>query len=353
MKRKGLKSSQSVLLFALACGLPIVACAPVTPAVVVSQTDISSDVYKLLLKELFAELSISSEAQDIKALNSQFAAQTPDEKFQILKKLNQRTRQLYMRLSNELKALNPPEDLKAIHQQSTNLLTALSTSNDLFERILSSDRANLLKNLQDQPAQIEASLLGVLQSYIKPESKATIKSLGTLGITYQSSEPVLSELDVKQYWEKSDQDLLKASQSSAKAARSQLLSLLLVTSGDSAVPSQNLPIDTSTEAQLIQIIQDNANALNEKDVVAFQASLHPHSQLHSYMPNLFAVLLQFKTSYRLNKIMVEAATGSDASVQVSRSTTDISGSKEHEIRYHLRKFGNVWRIFSMDVKSEA
>ena len=109
----------------------------------------------------------------------------------------------------------------------------------------------------------------------------------------------------------------------------------------------NVPL--SDESAIRQIIQDNANALNSQDVGAFSNSLHPQSQIMNFMPDIFNVLVQYQTRYRINEIEITSKSESSASAYVYRSTTDISGTIEQDIIYTLRKSGDAWKVFFMEV----
>lgn len=349
MQRKGLKHSFSALILALGTGLPLTACSQGATTPAPAQTDISANVYNLLVKEIFADLSVSAEASEIKSLNTALAGQSPDEKYATLKKISQTASKLYSRLLTRLNALNPPADAKTKHEQFKTFLSDLNKSSGQFEQALGADRASLLKSIASEPVQVQAQLLVSQQSYLKPESKTAIQSLSSLGITYQPLEPALSTLAVPQFWDKSDGDLTKAVNQSAESARVQLQTLLQSLPGSiaSTEPGKPVAVDASLEDLLNKSIQANASALNAQDVNAFTDSLHPQSPYMPYMPNVFYSLMQNETRYKINKITVQDATETTANVVVSRSTTDKSGTIEQELLYSMKKSGTAWKVFNI------
>lgn len=349
MQRKGLKHSLSALILALGAASPLTACSQGATTPAPAQTDISANVYNLLVKEIFADLSVSAEASEIKSLNTALAGQTPDEKYATLKKILQASGKLYSRLLIKLNALNPPADAKAKHEQFKAFLADLAKSSGQLEQALGADRDALLKSIASEPVQVQAQLLLSQQTYLKPESKTAIQSLDSLGITYQPLDSALSTLAIPQFWEKSDGDLTKAVNQSAESARVQLQTLLQTLPGSNAVASTKpVTVDASLEEQLSKSIQANADAVNAQDVSAFTDSLHPQSQYMPYMPNVFYSMVQNQTRYKLNKITVQNATESTANVLVSRSTTDKSGTSEQEILYSMKKSGTAWKVFFME-----
>lgn len=112
-------------------------------------------------------------------------------------------------------------------------------------------------------------------------------------------------------------------------------------------------VNVSDEQAIRAVIQANADALNSQNLPAYSATLHPDSQITAYMPNVFYVLVQYQTRYRINDLEVEELNGGNASVWVQRSTADLSGTIEQDIIYTLRKSGSNWKIFFMEDENSS
>jgi hypothetical protein len=112
-------------------------------------------------------------------------------------------------------------------------------------------------------------------------------------------------------------------------------------------------VSVSDEQAIRAVIQANADALNSQNLPAYSATLHPESQITAYMPNVFYVLVQYQTRYRINDLEVEELNGNNASVWVQRSTADLSGTIEQDIIYTLRKSGSNWKIFFMEDENSS
>lgn len=121
----------------------------------------------------------------------------------------------------------------------------------------------------------------------------------------------------------------------------------------SPTASVDVNINPNVEREIKQAIQDNATALNSQDINAFASSLHPESRFTSFMPDVFYLLVQAQTRYRINGMSVESQSDTSASVLVDRSTSDISGTIEQEILYTMRKSGTSWKVFFMEVQSQG
>ncbi|MGV3523948.1 MAG: hypothetical protein ACO1RX_06975 [Candidatus Sericytochromatia bacterium] len=120
-----------------------------------------------------------------------------------------------------------------------------------------------------------------------------------------------------------------------------------------APPANSGSIDAEANADIEQVIYDNANALNTQDVNAFYNTLHPASEFATYMPDIFYALLQYQTRYNIRSQQVQSVSGNSASVLVSRRTSDISGTIDQEILYTMQQSNGVWKVYFMTDQSNV
>lgn len=115
----------------------------------------------------------------------------------------------------------------------------------------------------------------------------------------------------------------------------------------------SLDLSTSEKDAILQVVDDNAKALNSQDIDAFSDTVHPDSEFAQYMPDLFYYLLNANTQYEIVNDYIDTVSGNSASVIVYRRTTDVAGTVDQEIVYTLRKDGSDWKIFNMIVTNQS
>ena len=117
----------------------------------------------------------------------------------------------------------------------------------------------------------------------------------------------------------------------------------------SASPSQD-----PEQKALVQVIHDNANALNGGDEGQFTASFHSDSEfsksesLASFYQRLRN---QYFTRYNIVETKIQSQSADIATVIVKRRTTDYTGTIEQDVLYTLRKQAGSWKIFSMYIQA--
>ncbi|MEZ0374376.1 MAG: hypothetical protein ACAI44_35140 [Candidatus Sericytochromatia bacterium] len=320
-----------------------------------AQPDITQDVYKLLIKDLFNELTSSPEAAELRKLAVQNESQTRDERYQNLKKSTAQSLQLYGRMLAKFRAFGTPAGLEQQHQQIRGLLEDSLQGEAKFEQALRSNRTELLAVLTGKRTEFRTELIEVLKATANAKDKAAVQTLLSLGVRYQLLEPGLINHQIGAFWEKSDADLARALEQTAESSAEALYQLLRSQRDPAPSPvasPSSIPFNPEQEQALFAVIRANAEALNTKNLAAYSATLHPDSQITSYMPNVFNLLVEATTSYKLNKLTVRDFTGTSATVLVARSTTDKSGTIEQEILYSLRQSGPDWKIFQLEVDTQ-
>lgn len=123
--------------------------------------------------------------------------------------------------------------------------------------------------------------------------------------------------------------------------------VILPTANPAALPSPD-----PEQKALIQVIHDNANALNGDDLSQYQATLHEDSDFMRLMPAIYLDLRRLQTQYNVADTKIQSQSAEIASVLVRRRTSDFTGTIEQEVLYTLRKNSSKnWKIFSMVVQT--
>lgn len=103
---------------------------------------------------------------------------------------------------------------------------------------------------------------------------------------------------------------------------------------------------------IIQVIHDNANALNGGDPDKFKASFHADSEFTKLLPDFYVRLREtFRTRYNIVETKLQSQSADIASVIVKRRTTDYTGTIEQDVLYTIRKSQGNWLIFAMDIQA--
>lgn len=115
----------------------------------------------------------------------------------------------------------------------------------------------------------------------------------------------------------------------------------------SAQPSA-APTTNPEEADIFQVIHDNANSLNGDDIKGYTITLHDDSEFMRLMPAIYMDLRRFQTRYNIVSAKVQSLSAEIASVDVKRRTSDYTGTIDQDILYTLRKNSSgSWKIYTM------
>lgn len=115
----------------------------------------------------------------------------------------------------------------------------------------------------------------------------------------------------------------------------------------SVVPSAAPGVDDQTRAAIVQMISENATALNQENYDAYIATVHPGSGLRDQMTQLFFYLVEFETQYFIENVTVLNQSDDRASVRVQQRISDVGGVVSSSIIYDLAKDGARWKIFAL------
>lgn len=115
----------------------------------------------------------------------------------------------------------------------------------------------------------------------------------------------------------------------------------------SVVPSAVPGVDDQTRAAIVQMISENATALNQENYDAYIATVHPGSGLRDQMTQLFFYLVEFETQYFIENVTVLNQSEDRASVRVQQRISDVGGVVSSSIIYDLARDGSRWKIFAV------